>query len=191
MMRSGSVGKWTCLWVVAALLASASPAAAQVAQGVLRDSTAGTPLPGAVVMALDSAGTTIARTLTDSAGRFSVALGRSDRLRFVRIGYTPREVRIDTLDARAWAVAMVRIPPVLNAVRVAERGVCASTGVPDGAVAWRMWDQARAGLLASVVARTTNPMTASSLLFSRRVSAFDHLVRRQTSHQREGTVERP
>jgi hypothetical protein len=191
MMRSGSVGHSTFRWAAAALFASATPAASQVAQGVLRDSTAGTPLPGAVVMALDSVGATIARTLTDSAGRFSIAFGRSDRLRFVRIGYTPREARVDAFEARAWTIAMVRIPPVLNAVRVAERGVCPGAGVSDGAVAWRTWDQARAGLLASVVARTTNPMTASSLLFNRRVSAFDHLVRRQTTHQRDGTVERP
>jgi hypothetical protein len=168
-----------------------SVAAAQIARGVVRDSTAGTPLPSAVVLAIDANGTTIARTLTDSVGGFALALERADRLRFMRIGYTPRETRIDVAEAGAWNVVMQRIPPMLGTVRVAERGVCPGTPVSDGAATWRMWEQARAGLLSSVVARTTSPMTASSLVFNRRVSSFDHLVRRQTAERRDGTVERP
>ena len=174
--------------IAAALLAMvASRAAAQAARGVVRDSTANTPLAGAVVTALDSAGVASARTLTDSAGRFAISIERARRLRIVRIGYVPREMNVEgRVD-----VTMVRIPPLLAAVRVAERVVCPSDDIARSASAWQMWDQARAGLLGSVVAATANPVTATTLLYHRRLTTYDRLIRRQTVEERSGQVNRP
>ena len=173
---------------IAALLALvASSALAQTTRGVVRDSTVHAPLPGAIVMALDSSGLATARTITDSAGRFSLSVAQARRLRFVRIGYLPREADV---GARV-DLAMMRIPPLLTAVHVAERVVCPTDDMARSASAWRMWDQARAGLLGTVVAEMANPVTATTLLYHRRLTTYDHLVRRQTVEERSGTVDRP
>jgi hypothetical protein len=174
-------------WVFTALvLLVASSAVAQTTRGVVRDSTANTPLSGAIVMALDSSGLATARTITDSAGRFSLSAAQARRLRFVRIGYLPREADV----GERVEVAMVRIPPLLTAVRVAERAVCPTDDVTRSASAWQMWEQARAGLLGTVVAEATNQVTATTLLYQRRLTPYDHLVRRQIVEERSGTVDR-
>lgn len=174
--------------IIAALISLvASSAAPQTVRGVVRDSAANSPLAGAVVMALDSAGVATARTITDSAGRFIVSVFRARRLRFVRIGYVPRETNADThVD-----VSMLRIPPLLTTVHVAKRAVCPSDDLARSASAWQMWDQARAGLLGAVVGGAANPVTATTLLYDRRLTTYDHLVRRQTLEQRSALVDRP
>jgi hypothetical protein len=53
-----------------------------------------------------------------------------------------------------------------------------------------MWDQARAGLLGTVVAEATNQVTATTLIYQRRLTPYDHLVRRQIVEERSGTVDR-
>lgn len=177
--------RWALIATLLTLVASS--AMAQATRGVVRDSTANTPLSGAIVMAIDSSGLTTARAITDSAGRFSLSVAQARRLRFVRIGYVPREADVgERID-----LAMIRIPPLLTAVRVAEREVCPTDDAARSAAAWRIWDQARAGLLGTVVAEMTNPVTATTLLYQRRVTTYDHLVRRQNVEERSGTVDRP
>src|SRR5262245_58841318 len=82
--------------VSCALAVQSAAAQGQVLRGVVHDSTAVVPLAGAVVVTLDANGDSIARTITDSAGRFvltSAIADRADRLRVIRIGYLPREIR--------------------------------------------------------------------------------------------------
>jgi hypothetical protein len=181
--------RWSVL--ATALFALPASAHAQTTRGVVRDSMARAPLAGVVVTATDSAGGATTRTITDSAGRFALDAPRAVRLKFVRIGYVPQERTIEGVVGAAAVVSMSRIPPLLTTVRVAERAVCGNEQAAATAEAWRAWDQARAGLLAASAASTSNPVTATSLLYSRRLTTYDHLVRRQSVEQRSALVGRP
>ena len=178
---------WVRTLMCCALLARG--AGAQAARGVIRDSSGDHPLSGVVVLALDSLGATASQAVSDSSGRFSVNTARARTLRFMRIGYRMREVPLRDSGAQALSLALERVPPVLDVVRVSEREVCQNSD--PSATAWRMWDQARAGLTASIVTRAVNPMTAVTELYRRRVTVFDQMIRRQSTEQRSGTVERP
>jgi hypothetical protein len=181
-------------WASCALAVQTAVVHAQVLRGIVRDSAAAVPLSGAVVVTLDAKGDSIARTLTDSAGRFALTSAiaeRADRLRVIRIGYVPREIRIARTETRAINVALSRIPALLTGVNVAERQVCPGRSDVGGTTAWRLWEQARAGLLASVVASSSNPVNATTLLYQRRTAAYDGLVRRQRIDTRTGFATRP
>ena len=81
----------TVLAAVFALIACASLAVAQTLRGsvVLPDSV--TPVPGAIVVAADARGTTVARALTSAVGEFTLRLPSEGRyaLTVLRIGFRP------------------------------------------------------------------------------------------------------
>jgi hypothetical protein len=162
---------------------------AQQLRGVVRDSALAAPLPGAVVTLLDSAGGPVARTISDAAGRFVVAsLGRGVRLRAVRIGYRPRDLTLapgtDTLE-----IAMIRLPPILAAVRVTDSELCPRANANGAAL--DLWEQAKAGLLATVVARETNPAKMRSLTYDRATTSTDERVTQQTAQISTAYSNRP
>jgi hypothetical protein len=148
--------------------ALARGAAAQTLAGVVRDSVSRLPVPGVVVILLDSAGGTVARNLTNERGEYRVVLrDAARRARFVRIGFEPRERPLTphggadaTLD-----VAMFALPNMLQAVHVIANSLCA--GNKDHAAALGLWEQARAGLLATVVARESKPAKLQRLGYER------------------------
>ncbi|MEP6495676.1 MAG: carboxypeptidase-like regulatory domain-containing protein, partial [bacterium] len=53
-----------------ALVVTATTARGQGLRGTVRDSTGGQPIPGAVIVLLDSAGATLGRNITDEHGQF-------------------------------------------------------------------------------------------------------------------------
>jgi hypothetical protein len=145
------------------------PAKAALAQelvGTVRDSLNGFPVSGAVVMLLDSSRVTVARNLTNERGLYRIALDASARLlRVVRIGYEPRELPVPSAtggDAHV-DLGMVEIPNMLRSVHVVANSHCSNRN--DRAAALALWEQARAGLLATVVARESNPAALVRLGF--------------------------
>jgi Carboxypeptidase regulatory-like domain len=171
------------------LVAGVRSASAQQIRGVVRDSTTSAPLPAVVVSALDSTGATLTRTIANANGEFSLSRPpRIGRLRAIRIGYRPRDVPVPE-GTRPVEFVMARIPPILEAVRVSDHELC--PGSPDRGSAFQLWDQARAGLLAAIVAREANPATATTLTFERRMFPGDDLVRRQTVEVHNGRTTRP
>ena len=171
------------------LVSGARYVVAQQVRGVARDSSTSAPLPGVVIFAVDSTGATLSRTIADAAGRFSLTLPmHAMRLRAIRIGYRPRELPLPAGES-SLEFAMTRIPPMLDAIRVTDRELC--PGSTDRGSAFQLWEQARAGLLASVVAREASPATATSLTFERRTIPGDELIRRQRVELRTGLTTRP
>ena len=171
------------------LVSTARSAAAQQLRGIARDSSTSAPLPGVVISAVDSIGVTLSRTIADAGGRFSLSIPtRAVGIRAIRIGYRPRDVMLP-LGESPLEFAMTRIPPMLDAIRVTDRELC--PGSTDRGSAFQLWEQARAGLLASVVAREANPATATSLTFERRTIPGDELVRRQRVELHTGLTTRP
>jgi hypothetical protein len=157
--------------ILVALCAFAPTARAQFLSGTVVDSVARFPVPGVVVMLLDSAGATVARTLTNERGEYRVALRDAVRTartaRFVRIGFTPRDVSLPEFrnGAARLDVSMFALPNLIQAVRVTANSQCRVR--KDRAQALGLWEQARAGLLATIVAREENPGKVVRLGFYR------------------------
>ncbi len=170
---------------VAFVLTPRAAARAQVVRGTVHDSASAAPLAGAVVSLVDTAGGVVARTMADAAGRFSLSSSpRGVRLRVIRIGYQPRDIPLPQEPATLLAFGMVRLPPMLDAVRVSDRELC--PGSTDRGAAFQLWEQARAGLLATVVARETNPANAIMMTFDRTFVPDERLIRRLRTSVKAG-----
>jgi hypothetical protein len=149
---------------------AAAPLPAQLYQGVVRDSLARTPVAGVVISALDSAGKPAARTLSGQDGRYRMFVPASaDRLRIQRIGYRMRELplKASAEETVAYDVALAPVPSLLDPVRVLSASACPRRR--DNADTQALYEQARAGLLATVVAREANPASVVRYAFDRPV----------------------
>jgi len=154
--------------VVASTIGLASTAGAQVLAGTVHDSVSRVPVPGVIVTALDSAGGTVARSLTNERGEFRITLRASIRsARLVRIGFVPREISLPqgTAEGAPLDLTMYALPSMIQPIRVVENSHCSSRR--DRADAMGLWEQARAGLLATIVARESNPAVLHRLGFER------------------------
>jgi len=142
--------------LVAAAAAIVTPAAqAQRVRGTLTDSSTNEPVSGAVVSVLDSTGKFYARNIADDQGRFAVPRMRgAGTLHVVRIGYRPVDKAITVGDSTI-ELRLVPIASRLAVLTASESRVC--PGKPGTNEALELWEQARDGLLASVVAREANP----------------------------------
>ncbi|MHB1863897.1 MAG: carboxypeptidase-like regulatory domain-containing protein [Gemmatimonadaceae bacterium] len=182
------------LLVTTALLATVGrPGLSQHLRGTIHASTSGVPIPGAVIIAIDSAGTVVSRAVAGADGGFMIAVGSSaSALRFIRIGFHPREIALPSSGAergRSVNLTMVRLPALLSAVRVSDRPVC--PGASGGADALELWEQARDGLLAAVVARKAKPAQVRTVLFERDHGPNDERVLHQTLRTQTGSSTDP
>ena len=162
---------------VAALIAR--PAAAQTFHGTIRDSTSHQPITGAVFMLLDSSGVMLGRRITDEHGAYGItATGAARWARVVRIGYRPREIRLPAAadETARFDVAMLPVPTMLAAVSVRDQSRCPKRS--DRAAALGLWEQARAGLLATIVARETNTASVYRLGFERTFDGASNKITR-------------
>jgi hypothetical protein len=179
------------LFVSSSAIAAATSAGAQRVRGVVRDSASGEPIPGVVVSLTDSAGNFLARSIGDEKGQFAVMrLAGSARLHAVRIGFGPRDLVFDpaTKDS-VFALRMSPLPPLLAAVSASSRRVCG--GDKGTGEALEAWEQARAALLASVVAREASPPNLHVVSFSRSIDAISGHVTHQVVRSRTQLGDRP
>lgn len=156
---------------VALLMTLGGVLEAQTITGAVRDSTSRALVAGVVVEMHDTNGDLLWRTLTNSSGAFSVfADPRAARLRFLRIGFRPRDIRIqvDTLRGKFVDVSMARLPTMLERVEVRAGAKCDQRTNPAGQA---LLQQARAGLLATIVGREVNPAKLVRLSYERTFSA--------------------
>jgi hypothetical protein len=143
--RSGFVALCVATFV------ATTPAIAQSVRGTLKDSVTREVVPGAVVTVTDSAGAFLARSVSDSAGRFNVMrIARSRRVHVIRIGYRPYDAALPE-DGDSLRISMSPIPSLLQSVSSSAKRVC--PGDKENADAIELWEQARAALLAGVVDR--------------------------------------
>jgi hypothetical protein len=157
--------------MAAALSVGAATVQAQSIRGVVRDTTAHQPVIGAVLLVLDSAGTTLARNITDPAGAFRFqSTPEMRRLRVLRIGFRPREVALPAGGDVELDIAMAALPTLLEKVQITTGASCSRRD--DRLSALALLDQARAGLLATVVAREARPAAMIRLRYSTVLDAF-------------------
>jgi len=143
--------------VVGAVLTAlaAANALAQRVRGTLTDSSTREPITGAVVTISDSTGRFLARGIAGADGRFDVPrFPASKQIHVVRIGYRPIDATVpaadELLDLRMRAIASQ-----LATVTTSGRRVC--PGDDANSQALQLWEQARSGFLAAVVARDARP----------------------------------
>jgi hypothetical protein len=150
-----------------AVLVRAPNAVVPLLHGTVGDSLSREPIAGAVVMLMDSSGSAVARTLTNARGEYRIAVAAaSRRARVVRLGFAPRDVTIPagTTGNAHLDLRMLSLPTLLDTAHVQAYGRCRRKAC---AAALSLWEQARAGLLAAVAARTANPASIHRLLFDR------------------------
>lgn len=140
-------------------------AAAQGISGVVRDSATGQPISSAVLTVLDSSRAPIATNLTNERGEYHIAqLGAGRSLRIVRIGFEPRVLPLPTRNGAVTRIdfRLLALANMLRPVRVIGNANCPRRA--DAASALGLWEQARAGLLATVVSRQQNPASIRRLI---------------------------
>lgn len=169
--------------LAAAVLASGTPA--QGLRGVVRDSISRRPIPGAVVLLLGARGDTIARTLTDPEGAYRFAAGKppATTIRFVRIGFLPRDRRLSGPEDRL-DVGMLRLPTLLHSVNVRAPARCGRRA--DQAIAFGLWEQARAALLASLVANAELPSNKRRVRYEQVLDGLSDRVLRHAARVESG-----
>jgi hypothetical protein len=153
---------------------------AQELRGTVRDAASRQPIPGAVITLFDARGDALGRNITDQGGRYRIVVpSQASTLRFVRIGFRPFTANIprsgaaiDTLD-----VAMTSLPTILDPVSV-RANACPERA--DAGPALGLLEQARAGLLNSVVARKTNPASVVLIRFQRMMDGTSDRIASQS-----------
>lgn len=140
-------------------------------RGTVTDSATRAPVSGAVVMLLDAAGATLFRVLTSDRGVYRMLRpGEATQLRVVRLGFQPATVPLSTARPRVEGgydldVRLTVLARALQSVDISAARGCPAR--PDRAGALALLDQARSGLLASVVAREKDPPKVQVLRFER------------------------
>lgn len=176
------------------LLLAAAPAAvcAQQIRGSVVDGVASRAVAGVVVSTFDAAGRPLARTLSDETGAFRLLAPGAVRIHLQRLGYRPRDLQLgDALvrDTTFADLAMQPIPLVIGALRVRESQLCRQRS--DDAQALALWEQARSGLLASVVAQESRPATMHLLVYDRTRDPRSDSIEAQSTQLVAATSTRP
>ncbi|MEP6493074.1 MAG: carboxypeptidase-like regulatory domain-containing protein [bacterium] len=171
----------SCVLALSAATLTAASGQAQTLRGTVRDSVSGLPIAGAVLLLLDSAGAVVDRNIANERGVYALELAASARrVRVQRIGFRLRELRLPERrgesngSALTFDVVMVAIPTFLERVTVNDQGKCSKRA--DRAAAFALLEQARNGLLATVVAREANPAAMVRLTYERTMAGTSDRV---------------
>ena len=150
------------------VLLHAAALGAQSLQGSVVDSASQRPVPGSIVLVLNASGTSLARTLTNTRGQYRVQLPvGATRVRVLHIGFRPSAVPLPTPvnGVARLDVSLALLKTVLEAVDVRDNANCSIRR--DRAQALALWEQARLGLLAMIVAREALPAHLKRLRYQR------------------------
>jgi len=174
---------WAAVGACLLVCGSGALVGAQQLHGTVRDSASRQPIPGAVLMLLDTSGAVLGRNITNERGEYRVVLAsRMRRVRVVRIGFRPRETPIPAVVGGAAELDLVMraLPTMLEQVRVSAGPQCPRRS--DEATTFALLEQVRAGLLAIVVAREANPASLVRLTFVRTMDGGGNRITSQRVH---------
>ena len=177
-MRLGA-GRMRSFVSIVQILVVANEAPAQQLRGIVRDSLTRQPIPAAVVILQDSAARQVSRSVTNDRGEYELPLSSSVRfVRVLRLGFRPRDLAIPAAsDAGRVDIVMMPVPTLLDPVRLIVGTRCPR--VPDQAAAVALLEQARAGLLSTIVARETHVARLLVLKFIRTMDGTSDRIARQ------------
>jgi hypothetical protein len=179
-------------FAAALLLLSAEAICAQQLRGIVVDSASRSPIPGAVLLLLDATGATLGRNITNELGQYTIALSSGmQQVRVLRIGFRPRVARIPAVvgGIAHLDISMAAIPTLLQPVAVIDQPNCPRRA--DRPAAFALWEQTKAALLATIVAREANPANVLRLHFDRRVSTSDDRIEQLEVRRDSAATTRP
>ena len=167
--------------IVALLLPIA--ASAQTVRGVVADA-GDQPVPGVVVLLVDSTSRVAARAVSDARGEFRVTADRAGtyRLRTLRIGYRPsvsEPVVLRPGGEVTQRLALTGVPVALDAMRVVDRSECRAFS--DSGAAFAVWEQIRIALTAAQVAEASRAIASTTVAYERTLDPGGGRVLRQKS----------
>lgn len=169
-------------WVTAAALLGLLSRAgqAQELRGAVRDSASRNAIPGAVLQLLDSVGNALGRSSTNERGEFRIVLSPAvRRVRVVRLGFRPRTLNVPVMaGGSARLEVMMESLPTMLATQKVVSDLCPRRS--DQGAAASLLEQARAGLLTSVVARETNPPRLVRYAYERTMDGTSDRIKLQT-----------
>jgi len=170
-----------CVVAFALLLPGRLVAQAGEVQGSVRDSASGNPVAGVVVMLLGERGDVVARTLTGTRGQYRLVRPLTAvQLRAIRLGFTPRLLTLPPMHDGP-ASLLLTLAPVARTLQSVSTSVARGCPTPpNGAEAFGLLDQARAGLFATVVARERLPALLRVAQYQRQIGLDGVTVERQT-----------
>jgi hypothetical protein len=169
-------------WLAALLIGAVGVANAQSVRGTV--TAAGIPVPGVMVILLDSASGVTASSLTDDRGAYLVRAPKAGnyRLRTLRVGIRATLSLPFTLAAGqevSRQLAVEELRHLLDTVRVTGRNACRMAS--DSAYAtFAVWEQVRAAL-------TAVQFTAKELEVSSTIIAYERTLDRAARRVREQT----
>jgi hypothetical protein len=166
--------------LTALFLLSASSLAAQTVDLRLRDSTAGTPIGGAIVR-LVGGNCSVAQGLTDEAGRLVLrtAVPGAYRLRIDRIGWMGLTTAPFALDSGLIIRMTVHMPPQRNrlpTLEVTGKSRC-DARQPRGELAAMLWDEVQKALTANTITVAQRLVPLHLREFIREVDLSGHSLR--------------
>lgn len=181
--------------MVLAVLAASASAGAQgtaIIRGDVTHSDGATRVPGVVVVASDSGGTEVARSLSGPGGGYSLAVSApaSYVIKALRIGYRPTvlpAIRVAPGETRTVNITLTGDAIHLDAVRVQGETTC-RTGTEVGRVAAELWEQARGALTASMLAAGGVTYHATLERFQQFTPKGETMIRAETVTVIRGTT---
>ncbi|MEP6779664.1 MAG: carboxypeptidase regulatory-like domain-containing protein [Gemmatimonadaceae bacterium] len=180
-----------------AIIVECSPrdVAAQSLRGAVVDRL-GQPLPGVVVMLLDSTLTAVNQALTNERGEYRVLAPASGtyRMRTLRIGYQPvlsKPVALAVGTTVSERIVLESVRVLLPTVRVTENRVCGRQAAAESATMLAVWEQAMASVQAADLVSTSRGLTATTMQLDRRLDARGGRVREQLANVRTDYVREP
>lgn len=143
-------------------------APAQFVRGTVLDSVTRQPVAGSVVMATGANGTVLVRTLANERGIYQVSFPvAATGIRVLHMGYKARDLPVARTSTGIMQinVSMARVQSTLAVMNVRANGNCSVR--KDRALAQVFYEQARDGLLATIVAREAANTQMKRLRFDR------------------------
>lgn len=174
--------------------ALAAPAGAQTIRGTLVDH-ADAPVPGVLVLLIDSANSVAARALSNESGEFRTVAPTAGvyRLRTLRIGFRP--VLSDAIALRSGQELTQRIVLTgavfsLDTVRIVGRTACRAA--TDSSVAlFAVWEQARTALTAAMLTARNRVVAVTTVSYERTLDRDLKRIRLESSSISAGFFSRP
>ena len=181
--------------LVALLVAPGTAARAQVVRGLVIDETSSRPIPGAVVVMLDSTGKRIARVLADDDGRYAVRTTLPGRygVRAERIGFraaAPTQVTLRAGETIELRLLTSPAPAALSGVAVRGRTECVARAM-DGKDVSTVWEEARKALDATDLAQRDEMFAAHVSRFERTLEPQSRRVTNYQTKQSTGVTRNP
>jgi hypothetical protein len=165
---------------IVAGLALSGAANAQSLHGVVKDAADSRPVAGVIITALDPTHAVLGRVLTNSNGEFTLRVSTpATSVRAQRIGWRVQEIPVHRAAPDSLIeIRIARLPAFLAPVHTVANANCPRRR--DEATAFALLEQARDGLLATIVARNARPAKLVLLSFHRELRG--DRIRSQSVH---------